>query len=601
MISVAKSRGRVVEWIGTVIVVLAALQYWLWYFRRSTNLLDEGSTAAQALRIVNGELIYRDFFTVVTPGSYYTVAWLFQIFGERLIVLRWTSLVTGLLIVLVTLIVARRVMSWPFAAAAALMTTVWGWFLVTPNYYSLQAALLALTALACYLRVAGGGSEKWTLMAGVMTGLTAMVKQNVGAYAAIALLISIWASRLFEPRWDPRARLRSSAMLIAGICIPVLPTLLFLVVSGAGPYLYESWVYYPLAKYPQRFSLPFPQFYPVLPDHGVLSLADALTAVITRRVAEPAAFDIWVKFVIYLPVLVYPLAVVAMGVHAYRARRRNVGEAVREGRALLAIALMGALLLLQSWPRADVAHILFGLQPTFIIFAYLLHLGSVAIAGLPTAKTGGIVRVGLSGQRTLVRAVAAAVMLVPLLLLLWNGYRRTDWEYANYVAPLRAERGAGVSTIQIEANRIDFVTRYISEHTTPGDGIFVVPWAAGFYFLTDRANPTRTDFMLFEDPELYPCLLSRLEQHPPKYVVYGYTWDVDNKRFREYAAPIDRYIRSRYEIESAVDSYEIWRRVEGSSGTLAAWPNACQPRRFRWRDLWSPPDESASSAARSMQ
>lgn len=551
MISVSKSRGRVVEWIGTAIVLLAALQYWLWYFRRSTNLLDEGSTAAQALRIVNGELIYRDFFTVVTPGSYYTVAWLFQIFGERLMVLRWTSLVTGLLIVLVTLIVARRVMAWPFAAAAALMTTVWGWFLVTPNYYSLQAALFALIALACYLRQVGGGGEKWILVAGVMTGLTAMVKQNVGAYAAIALLVSIWASRLFEPGWDPRARLRSSAMLIAGICIPVLPTLLFLIVSGAGSYLYESWVYYPLVKYPARFALPYPAFFEPLPQHG--------------------DFERWVRLVIFLPVIVYPLIAIAM----FRARDRQ---------ALLPISLMGLLLLLQSWPRADVAHILFGLQPTFILLAYLLSLGSVAVA-----------------SRTLVRAIATTVMLMPLLLLLWHGYRRTDWEYANYVAPLRAERGAGVSTIPIEANRIDFVTRYISEHTTPDDRIFVVPWAAGFYFLTDRANPTRTDFMLFEDPELYPCLLSRLEQHPPKYVVYGYTWDVDGKRFREYAGPIDHYIRSRYEIESGVDSYEIWRRMDGSSRTPDAWPNACQPRRFRWRDLWSAPAESASPTARSVQ
>jgi hypothetical protein len=570
VLTVAKSRGRVVEWIGTAIVLLAALQYWLWYFRRSTNLLDEGSTAAQALRIVNGELIYRDFFTVVTPGSYYTVAWLFQIFGERLMVLRWAALVTGVLIALVTLMVARRVMAWPFAAAAALMTTVWGWFLVTPNYYSLQAALLALIALACYLRAADGGRDKWILAAGVMTGLTAMVKQNVGAYAAIALLISIWAARLFEPRWEPRARLRSSALLIGGICIPVLPTLLFLIASGAGSYLYESWVYYPLVKYPARFALPYPALFEPLPQHG-----DS---------------EHWVRLVIFLPVVVYPLTAIAM----FRARDRH---------ALLPISLIGLLLLLQSWPRADVAHILFGLQPTFILLAYLLHLVVVVLVGDPPDVAPGFSRgePGRSWPQTVVRAVATAVMLVPMALLLWNGYRRTDWEYANYVSPLRGERGGGVTSIPIEANRIDFVTRYIAEHTTADDAIFVVPWAAGFYFLTDRANPTRTDFMLFEDPEAYPCLLSRLEQHPPKYVIYGYTWDVDGKRFRDYAAPIDRYIRSRYEIESGTDSYEIWRRIEGGSRTPDAWPNACQPRRFRWRDLLPGSAESASSSARSVQ
>jgi hypothetical protein len=581
VISVARSRGRVVEWVGTAIVIAAALRYWLWYFNRSTNLLDEGSTAAQALRIVNGELIYRDFFTVVTPGSYYTIAWLFQLFGEGLIVLRWAALVTGLLLLAVTLHIARRVMTWPLAAAAAMMTTVWGWFLVTPNYYSLQAGLFALIALASYLR----GS---ILLAGVMIGLTAMIKQNVGAYAAVAIVVAIWASRLFDGRWDIKKRLQTSAYFAGGIALVVVPVVLGLIVAGAGPYMYESWVYYPLAKYPERFSLPFPEFHPVLADQSVVSLSDAIGAVLTRSVPEPAVFEIWVKLVIFLPVLVLPFAAVAIAVHAYRWRVRADQAAALEGRAVLAIALMAGLLLLQSWPRADVAHILFGLQPTFILFGYLLHCAWRGLVLLP-------------GPRALVHAAAMAIALVPIGLMLWNGYRRTDWEYANYVAYLRSERGAGVRTLPVEAQRIDVVTRYIAEHTAPDEPIFVVPWAAGFYFLADRANPTRTDFMLFEDPELYPCLLSRLEQRPPKYVIYGYTWDVDEKRFRDYAAPIDRYIRSRYSLESSVDGYEIWRRIEGGDAAANAWPGACQPRRFRWRDLFGRGLQTPSTTARSVQ
>ena len=126
MISAAKNRGRAVEWTGTAIVFLIGLRYWLRYFNLNLNLLDEGSTVAQALRVLNGELIYRDFFTVVTPGSYYTVAWLFQLFGTSLMVMRWTALVTGLGIFLVTMSIARRVMSWPFAAGAFFAATAAG-------------------------------------------------------------------------------------------------------------------------------------------------------------------------------------------------------------------------------------------------------------------------------------------------------------------------------------------------------------------------------------------------------------------------------------------------------------------------------------------
>jgi len=67
-------------------------------------------------------------------------------------------------------------------------------------------------------------------------------------------------------------------------------------------------------------------------------------------------------------------------------------------------------------------------------------------------------------------------------------------------------------------------------------------------------------------------------------VIYGYTWDVDDKRFRDYAAPVDQYIRSRYAIEFTTDGYEIWRRIE-TPVSSAAFPGACQPRRFRLSSL----------------
>jgi len=552
-------RGRRLELIFTALVLAIAAWYWLLYFNRNTNLLDEGSTAAQALRIINGDLIYRDFFTVVTPGSYYTVAALFQIFGASLMVLRWAALVTGLGIVLISLTVARRVMVWPFAAAAGLLTTVWGWFLVTPNFYSLEAALLSLIALACYLHGAGtpaaperrreGG--RWMITAGIAAGLTVMVKQNVGAYTAAGLFITIWASRLFDDVPDWRGRLKMSGQFTAGIALVVVPVMLSLIASGAGPYLYESWVYYPLVKYTERFARPFPDFLPL---------------------AENEPFDLWTKLVIYLPIVVYPLVTIAIAVLARRFQRNRDLEAKREGHALLAIAAVGALTLLQAWPRADVPHILFGLQPTFVLLAYLLFCAWRAIKMIP-------------GPRPAIAAIALIVALAPAAVLLWKGKQRTDWEYQNYIVAVRTERAAGIFAAGLEAQRIDVVTKYIAEHTAPDEPIFVVPWASGFYFLANRSNATRTDFMLFEDPEAYPCLLSRLDQRRPKYVIYGYTWDVDDTRFRDYAAPIDRYIRSRYAIEFTTDGYEIWRRLDEAPPGTDAFPRACQPRRFRLRDF----------------
>jgi peptidoglycan/LPS O-acetylase OafA/YrhL len=265
------------------------------------------------------------------------------------------------------------------------------------------------------------------------------------------------------------------------------------------------------------------------------------------------------------------LVAVAIAVLAARFRRGD-RDAKTEGHALVAIAFVGVLTLLQAWPRADVPHILFGLQPTFILFAYLLSCVWRMLKAVP-------------GPRMAIAAIALVAALAPAATLLWKGYKRTDWEYQNYFVAVRTDRARGIFAAGLEAQRIDIVTKYISEHTAPGDPIFVVPWASGFYFLANRPNPTRIDLMLFEDPEAYPCLLSRLEARPPKYVIYGYTWDVDEKHFRDYAAPIDRYIRSRYAIEFSTDGYEIWRRLDEAPPASDAYPQACRPRRFRLRDL----------------
>jgi hypothetical protein len=141
--------------------------------------------------------------------------------------------------------------------------------------------------------------------------------------------------------------------------------------------------------------------------------------------------------------------------------------------------------------------------------------------------------------------------------------------------------------------QIDQVSAYVASHTAPGDPIFVVPWAAGFYFLADRPNPSRFEVLLYGDPDVYPCLISTLDERQPSLVVYGYGWDVDGRRFSEYAQPIDQYIRTHYAVAERFDEYEIWRRHESAKPVFKDNPNACRRRtldRREWqrlrRQLW---------------
>src|SRR5439155_24534970 len=56
---------------------------YLWIFRRYTSMEpDEGIILQGAQRILRGEVLYRDFFSFFTPGSYYLQALISRIFGD---------------------------------------------------------------------------------------------------------------------------------------------------------------------------------------------------------------------------------------------------------------------------------------------------------------------------------------------------------------------------------------------------------------------------------------------------------------------------------------------------------------------------------------
>src|SRR5262252_4312672 len=101
------SRDRLI----VVFLFLASLGY-LCLFRRYTTIEpDEGIVLQGAQRILHGQLLYRDFFSYFTPGSYYCLALLFKIFGSSFIVARTALAVVGAIFTAIAYLLTRRVCS----------------------------------------------------------------------------------------------------------------------------------------------------------------------------------------------------------------------------------------------------------------------------------------------------------------------------------------------------------------------------------------------------------------------------------------------------------------------------------------------------------
>src|SRR5207247_8828816 len=93
----------------TVFVTACA---YLFVFRRYTAMEpDEGIILQGAQRILSGEVLYRDFFSFFTPGSYYFLALIFRIFGSSIVVARTTLLIVGSVLSSIIYFMSRRVCS----------------------------------------------------------------------------------------------------------------------------------------------------------------------------------------------------------------------------------------------------------------------------------------------------------------------------------------------------------------------------------------------------------------------------------------------------------------------------------------------------------
>src|SRR5438132_5753110 len=135
-----------VERVTPILVFLFSLTYLCAFVRYSSLEPDEGILLQGGLRILDGQIPYRDFFSFYTPGSFYLLAGAFKVFGDSFVVARLSLAITGAACSVVTYALARRVCSRGFALFASALATAAGVayrFLVLHYWYRSLLACLA--------------------------------------------------------------------------------------------------------------------------------------------------------------------------------------------------------------------------------------------------------------------------------------------------------------------------------------------------------------------------------------------------------------------------------------------------------------------------
>jgi hypothetical protein len=186
--------------------------------------LDEGYFANQALRVLQGQVPYRDFDSLYTPGLLYLHAAIFALLGgPSLLALRVVSLIGRALLFGMTYVLGQS-LARPWWAAVPPILLLAGLDAVPnrwephPGWLSTGFALLAVWLLP--RRVASAGAA---------AGLAFAFKQNTGVFLLVAVALFTWLTRASFRAW-----LACVGQTLAGFGLVTLAWLLPLLVAIDG-------------------------------------------------------------------------------------------------------------------------------------------------------------------------------------------------------------------------------------------------------------------------------------------------------------------------------------------------------------------------------
>jgi hypothetical protein len=455
---------------ATVFISVTALLF----FTHGDRLLfnnDEGIILDAAVRMLNGQTLYRDFFGYMTPGSYWIQEAVFALFG--------VSIRSGRIVVIFDFAVQCAVLFWLTALLAGKKTAFAATLLFAafqsssperPDFllaqHRMDSAALALLSIA--LCVQGQRRAKpWTWAAGgLLVTAAALCTPPVGTIAAVTL---VWLCA------DPSLR-RFLLPYCVGLAVGMFAFLAALTATGMlQPMLDQlGWL---SRNYTSVNYMPYGS---IIGGYGT-ALAGAT--------GFQLAILLIVLFCVALP------AVLPVGVIAGWSWVIFRSPWTPEGREILKTPipyLLGCMMVLVAgtYPRADVTHLAFVAVLPYVLAATWISWHTP-------------------------RFFAAAIIIIFSTVSL--GFVEDTATHVRAAVPIATPIGtARVSPAELEG------VQKLLECVRPRDTLYVHPYRPMLYVLTQAQNPTRYSYM-------WPGLMSHddaaaalkdLKKSPPKAVMF---------------------------------------------------------------------------------
>jgi len=449
---------------------------------------DQQQFFTRGLRIVHGQLPFRDFFAFVTPGNEYLYAAGFRAFGIHAWVLSAWAIVTGLAFCWVLSRMAAHILPahLRFLPALLFLSFVYqGAPDLTHHWFSTLAGLAAAAVLMA------GVTLRRIAVSSVLCAIATLFTQTAGAAVFLAIAIYVVWQAKAEPH-SPRTRPGIPARLTA-LCLPcgaVLAIVLGLFARAAG-----------LGQLFFQLILFAPRYFP----SG--EIADYLHQFPPLHAPSDILHFVPVLFIYLLVPYIY-----AVGLFRVVRTGTEMPSAVRQNIVLL--NLVGLLLFLSIVNSPRLFRLTTIAAPAILVLAWLL--------GQP-GRACKIFR-----DKVICIALGFAVIL-PI-------HRQTQW---HRVLPLPIGPTAFTDPL---ATR-EFA--WMAAHTHPGQ-LFLND--SGLELYLDLRNPTGLEYITtreFTRPEWVARAVAAMQNDPPAFVVLQFE-PAGQGSPADHSAPFRDFVQQRY-------------------------------------------------------
>ncbi len=507
------------------------------------NFYDEGFALFDSMRVFHGDAPYKDFWGIYPPGQFYAIAGIYKLFGTNLLPTRIYDTLVRFLLVIGVYLVTKKITSYPLALLAALIA---GLILASAGFYSyavFPALCLGVWAIWGWLKFAETGKNRWLPVTGIILGVAAAFRWDIGIYAAISIMVGgylyLLACAAAERNSGASAkrsvvtfkRLLSPLKHLSWMFGPALAIALleygYITIRSGWSNLYDQVFYFPAIM---LHSVRWVAYPPLIPD-GLRFSPD------------------WQRF--YLPIVVL---VPAATWCAFRYVRNREPFELRFY-ATISLILCAALLFNQALSRYDYIHVIPASILTFMVCVSLFYQAMGRL------------------NRSQMKVIPFLLLSIPTFVYFYPAYKELSSTIDSF-PPWGCYSHLKIASCALVDPNQEQAVEYIQAHTRPQDTIYVGNQRhdkifvndVGFYYLAGRLSATRYS-------ELHPGvattlpvqqeIASELEARKPQWIVLVGIWDSNEPNGSAVSSGVyylDDYLRSHYSPRDFFGMYEILER-----------------------------------------